>query len=393
MTLPQHKRINGLDALRAIAMLLGIILHASIAYKMYPNPTWPSDNQFHTLFFDGTYMLLHSFRMQLFYIVAGFFARMLYLKIGETAFIKHRFKRIVLPFTGSLIFILPLSIAPFLYYKYFIADKLPPAEAWAAFRVQFFHWNGMAHLWFLYYLLLFYMAMLLVKRTRLIQYIPSFIKRFSINFGSLGQLLIFTVILGGIQVIFFREAIVEVSTGILPKISHFIYYGFFFVIGYLLHRNNGQLNEIARHTWLYLLTGLLLSVILFVFLIVYKEQASVYTSYVLWIIKLGLAMQTLFLAFGTMGFFLKYLNGENPALKYIADASYWLYLVHLSLVASLQVFFLYTNVPGWSRFWLVLLITGSIAMATYNWFIRHTFIGDILHGPRKRSNKNTLAKG
>ncbi|SIN81774.1 acyltransferase family protein [Chitinophaga niabensis] len=376
MTLQQNNRIYGLDALRAIAMLLGVLLHTIIAYKIYPNPSWPSDNSLHSYFFDGAYYLVHSFRMQLFFVVAGFFARMLYLKIGEQAFIRHRFKRIVIPFVGSLIFILPFTIAPFLYYKYFIADGLPTAEAWAALRSQFFRWNGMAHLWFLYYLLFFYGAMLVVLRL-----VPAFLKNRLLNLASFSHILLIGLLLGAIQVIFCEEPIVEVSNGIIPRFSNLLYYGFFFAVGFQVHKNAGQLKQIPQRTWLYLSIGLLLATVLFYILIWHKEQPF---PYGIWILKLGVAMQSTFLTFGVMGVFLKYLNRESRTFRYISDASYWLYLVHLVMVSGLEVLFLYTNIPGIVRIILILTITSGVALVTYQWFIRYTFIGNILHGPRKR---------
>lgn len=382
----QNNRIYGLDALRAIAMLLGMVLHASIAYKMFPNPSWPSDNQFHSYVFDGGYLLIHSFRMQLFYIVAGFFARLLYLKIGEKAFIHHRIKRIVIPFVASLLLILPFTITPFLYYKYFIAEQLPAPQAWASLQTQLLHWNGTAHLWFLYYLIIFYCFMLLVLRLKQVLKLQNGF-RLSLNAGSLLHVVTVGLGLAVIQIVFCKEPIVEVSSSIFPKISHLTYYGYFFLLGYLLHRNSHQLSDISRNTWYYLTIGVLLTIGLYRIVILQHDSYQDGAWYFLWLLKLAIAFQSTFLAFGMMGFFLRYLNAASPRLKYIADASYWLYLVHLSMVAGLQILFLYTTVPGWMRFWLILVITTIVTLCTYEWFIRYTIIGDILHGPRTREKE------
>lgn len=374
----QNNRIYGLDALRAIAMLLGIVLHSSIAYKVYPNPSWPSDNQFHSWFFDGLYLFIHAFRMQIFYLVAGFFACLLYKKIGENAFVKHRIKRIVIPFIGSLIFVLPITIAPFLYYKYFIADQLSLQEAQSQFFRQLFRWNGMAHLWFLYYLVIYYGVMLVILRIKPLQ-------RFTIrlNPSSFIQVLGIGITLAVIQILCCQDAIVEVSAGIIPRASNLIYYGFFFMVGYHVQQNQEQFLQLSKQTWLYLLSGGILTAVLLYFLVT-KNQDGLLPSTMP--IKSLVAFQTIFLVFGAIGFFLRYLNTEKPSLKYIADASYWLYLVHLSMVASLQIAFCYTGIPGALRFWLILLITNVVALATYEWFIRYTFIGTILHGPRTKTS-------
>ena len=90
-------RIHAMDMLRSVAMYLGIILHAVIVYQVAPRPGWAVDG-YSNIFFDFYYQFAHSFRMQLFYLVAGYFGRLLYLKIGQKDFIIHRTKRILGPF-------------------------------------------------------------------------------------------------------------------------------------------------------------------------------------------------------------------------------------------------------------------------------------------------------
>ncbi len=361
-------------------MLLGVLLHAIIAYKVYPNPSWPSDNKMHSYFFDGLYFFIHSFRMQLFFVVAGFFARMLYLRIGERSFIQHRIRRIIIPFAASLIFILPFTIAPFLYYKYFIADALPRPEAWAAFRSQFFRWNGMAHLWFLYYLVFFYIAMLVLQRPVFRNLVPAFLRKRKINMSSVPQPLVAGIMLALVQIIFSRELVIEVSTGIVPRLPNLLYYGFFFAAGYLMHKNAARLGDLRQRAWTYISFGALLAVAAFYMVVLRGEHATPFV----WAIKLVLAMQTVFLTFGMIGLFLKYLNRESAAFRYMSDASYWIYIVHLMMVAGLQIAFLFTDIPGGLRFILILAVTSAVSLATYQWFVRYTFIGTALHGPRKR---------
>ena len=43
------------------------------------------------------------------------------------------------------------------------------------------------------------------------------------------------------------------------------------------------------------------------------------------------------LIFGTLGFFQARWPAHSPAWRYVADSSYWIYLVHLPLVPFLQV--------------------------------------------------------
>ncbi|SEW50329.1 acyltransferase family protein [Chitinophaga arvensicola] len=374
-------RIYGLDALRAIAMLLGIVLHAAIAYKISPEPGWPVDNAYHSWILEGVYEFIHSFRMPLFYVVAGFFARMLCLKIGEPAFIRHRFKRIGVPFIFSLVFILPLSMFPFLYYRIFILESHTVSAAWTLLFHQLLRWNGMAHLWFLYYLLFYYAFMMVLMRIPL----PA---KFRVNFGSFWQVLLTALLIALVQVLFFETPSIGVYTGIIPHPVIFGFYGLFFLAGFQLHRHAGTLDDIRKQTWWYLGTGFMLTAA--VYYCVWVNPGNMSTRpYGLQVQQTLTAFQTVFLVFGAMGFFLSYLNRQNHTLKYISDASYWMYLFHMCWIAGLQILFLHSGIPGWARFWLVLILTNAITLLTYQWFVRYTFIGKMLHGVRERPGKKT----
>ncbi len=42
-------------------------------------------------------------------------------------------------------------------------------------------------------------------------------------------------------------------------------------------------------------------------------------------------------SFAAIGVALRFLSGFSPARRYLADASYWIYLIHLPIVMALQV--------------------------------------------------------
>ena len=117
------ERINGFDALRTIAMWLGIVLHSIIAYKSVPEIGWPVDNRFNLGFLDWMYAYIHIFRMPVFFLVAGFFARLVIMRSGINYFVTQRFKRILIPFVIGTILLVPLTMIPFHFYKFFFLQK------------------------------------------------------------------------------------------------------------------------------------------------------------------------------------------------------------------------------------------------------------------------------
>jgi peptidoglycan/LPS O-acetylase OafA/YrhL len=66
----------------------------------------------------------------------------------------------------------------------------------------------------------------------------------------------------------------------------------------------------------------------------------------------------------------------------VADASYWIYLVHLPLVLALQTAFAKADLPAGVKYALILAIALPLLFASYQVLVRRTFIGAILNGRR-----------
>jgi len=90
------KRYHDLDALRAAAMLLGILLHGLMS--MIGFPFWPAQDIHQNPEVYGTLLtIIHGFRMPLFFLVSGFFTAMMWRSRGVAQLVKHRTQRILLP--------------------------------------------------------------------------------------------------------------------------------------------------------------------------------------------------------------------------------------------------------------------------------------------------------
>ena len=99
-------RYHSLDALRGLMMLLGIYLHAAVAYSEYGN--WPWKDGSTTRLFDVSLGLIHVFRMPVFYVMAGFFAALLLERRGVVGFARNRAIRILVPFAVGWAVLFPL---------------------------------------------------------------------------------------------------------------------------------------------------------------------------------------------------------------------------------------------------------------------------------------------
>ncbi len=369
-------RINGFDALRTVAMWLGVVLHSLIVYKAEAEPNWPHDSvNYH--FLDWLYEYIHVFRMPLFYLVAGFFTRMVISKSGSDYFIRQRARRILIPFVIGLIAIVPLSLLPFHFNSFYFVQHFDFETAVKKSLLQMFSWNGMAHLWFLYYLLFFYGAAIIYvyalqqKIAPLTAKLTKYYERITPVKLLLPASMLFLLLL------YFQIFTPPVYTGIKPNLIYLLYYGLFFGFGWLMHCNIRSIESLGVNGWALFITGTGLSALHF-----FKPEMAAPLSYSV------VSVETIALVFGITGLFVKYLHKENKVWRYFSDASYWVYLIHVLIVASLQVALLESPVPGVLRMPIVLIITFLLTILTYQYFVRYTIIGEYLHGKRTRLGEN-----
>src|ERR671911_846280 len=92
------QRYHSLDALRAAMMLLGLVLHSAASYTQAPlGSLWPYHDPQTSVAFDLLIFFIHLFRMPVFFVVAGFFAALLYYRDGLAGFARNRVRRVLLP--------------------------------------------------------------------------------------------------------------------------------------------------------------------------------------------------------------------------------------------------------------------------------------------------------
>ncbi len=103
---PDLARRSYLDALRAGAMLLGIVLHASLSF--FPS-YWMVTDRSQNSAFGVVFSAIHGFRMPLFFVMSGFFSAMLLHRRGRRALVHHRFRRVLLPLLAGMVTIVPLT--------------------------------------------------------------------------------------------------------------------------------------------------------------------------------------------------------------------------------------------------------------------------------------------
>ena len=148
-----RERIHGLDFLRSIAMLAGVYLHAAISFMEATFP-WAIHDRYRSAMFDLSVGIIHGFRMQLFFVLAGFFARLVHDRMGTGPFLRRRGLRIGVPFLVGLVTLLPLV---FVVWGWGLVESGQPLDGALAQSPKSALDYPTGHLWFLEYLLLFYL--------------------------------------------------------------------------------------------------------------------------------------------------------------------------------------------------------------------------------------------
>lgn len=96
-------------------------------------------------------------------------------------------------------------------------------------------------------------------------------------------------------------------------------------------------------------------------------------------------------SFAVIGLALRFLSGFSPARRYIADASYWIYLIHLPIVMALQVAVSRIDWFWPVKFAAILAVAFALLFASYQWMARDNFIGAVLNGRRAPRRAATAA--
>ena len=399
----QTERYHSLDFLRAFAMFLGILLHAAISFAATPVPFWPVRDEKNSQATDLLIFVVHDFRMQTFFFLAGFFGSLLYQRYRFGGMMRHRLQRVVVPFGLALLLIQPTLQALWLlgnpkalrYIGITFDASQPKAELLAEhfFSGRFLQYLYPFHLWFLYFLILFFFAMLpllgmakLLSGTRLGNAADRSIGKIASVPGRSFLLAALTAPL------LWRSKVwgmVDTPEGWEVHGHVLGYYFLFFVAGWLLWTHRESLPNFTRRWALSLVAAnalvmpaLLLLVISAVEGLQGKAErpgiehriATCYLS----------ALYSWLMIGGLMGAFRRYFDRERPWIRYLADASYWCYLWHLTPIIALQMLLAETPLPGIVKFSIVAGGSLAILIASYEWGVRYTLIGALLNGRKHR---------
>ncbi|HYD85306.1 MAG TPA: acyltransferase family protein, partial [Opitutus sp.] len=153
--LTENSRLDYLDATRAFALVLGIVFHASLSF-MPVFMGWAVMDISTSPIVASLVLVCHAFRMETFFLLAGFLSHLSFHRHGADEFVRARVLRIVVPFVVGWFILRPLVVSGWIMGG---ASLRGDYDFGAGILAGFKSLEGLPagiftglHLWFLYYL-------------------------------------------------------------------------------------------------------------------------------------------------------------------------------------------------------------------------------------------------
>jgi glucans biosynthesis protein C len=383
-----NRRYYGLDALRGGMMLLGIVIHGVGFYLVSPPPHVPLFlDPARTFAADILFAFVHSFRMPTFFVLAGFFAALLVEKRTVPGMLRDRAARILLP----LVLAVPLVLVPTLILivdfgigvRFGLHEWLPQRAlarqmgdemVAAGFQSGF----PLLHLWFLYYLCFFYLAVPAFHAlTRLTARHEAGVMAF---LTSARAPLVFVILTCGTLWPYKGAIVMEGFLFLTPHGPSLLYYGSFFLLGYVFQHHRAVLPMLARRAPHAALIAAILFPAAYVATHLEYQSSNATSFHALAVVANAACTWALIYAF--IGGALRLFDRPSPWALYASQSAYWVYLVHMPLVTLAAFVLLPYDAPGLAKALAAMAFTAFVSFVTYHYLVQRSWVSRLLHGKR-----------
>ena len=402
-------RYHGLDGLRALAMLLGIVLHATLPYFARMTGIefmWPADDD-QSLALLVLFDFIHLWRMPVFFLLAGFFAHLVLERRTTAAFIRDRLRRIAVPlvlFTAVMALLLP-ALWNYGWKGEFVVDPgVFDPRKWPYFASQ---GTPLAHLWFLWHLLIMYAVLLGLRGARATPLGSA--ARAAPALASLAR--------KSVAAVYARAPLLLMAAAVIllawrggdeskpifpPNVPDLLYGAVFFFYGYGLWPRRALIEDLKRPgalavLWAAASAGYVLHLVLLgVLWEMDGTDASGMAAWLALVEMLASGAAVVLLTLALVGSFEALFSAPRRWVRWTADASYWIYVMHLPVVAWLTFWLAHLDRSGrltaltgfaWGaglKFLAASTVTAAVGLATYRYLVRYTPLGTLLNGKRIR---------
>ena len=373
-------RFHSLDFLRALALLMGVLIHVLMLFLE------PADGSEPRLGASVIFIWIHTWRMPLFMLLAGFFTAFSLAKRDVGNYALNRLIRLGAPI------LLLWSVIPAIDEAATELFKIPELISWLFYDVPFT--LRLDHLWFLYYLLLFYGVLLLLESIN--PKIFSFIADYKL---SLTRVLILWL-----PILILLSPVNKPTGGIFGDIpatfgevhiGSMLFMASFFIIGIQIHKNPHFLESLKQmRFWL---PCLIVSSLIPIGLLGwggFKDEPFAFSGPLeMWIVN-GLAgSATLLLVLSIVGLAMHRISSSGQMLRWLVKLSYPIYVFHLMFVISVSGTLMFFGVNDWLVVLVGFLSGIFLPVIIYYAFISWTPLDWIFNGYKNskyRSNSTSI---
>lgn len=420
-------RLHYMDSLRAMAMFLGLVLHAAVLFSDFSSGFFRAHNE-PSMFLRYVMELIHVFRMELFFLVAGLFSVLLLQKRGLNYYIKNRAARILIPFIICIAVLQPWAAAHcylditgsngslFNQYITYLTD--PSYMLIEPSPVGNWFW----HYWFIhlliYFVAFFSIGSFIINRFNIrLKVLPKLMNAVGGKFG----VIILTLLTYPILIFIPPWADVpRIGTSIVVL----LYYGLFFIFGTLFFTYQKSLEQIQVNAKHHVVPFLL--ALIFLIPLIDKSMISTQPDILLQDWALFVTIDDLRGQLGDFPFlqnpfnfssvnapaewhlmcllrayttwcavlffiylFKKFCSKPTALGRYFADSSYFVYLLHFPVQMSLSYYLRDHIDSAILAFSMSLIGTLVICLVLYHLTCRGTVIGVLLSGRKYSLNLTT----
>jgi glucan biosynthesis protein C len=349
------------DYLKIILTYIGVFIHVGFAYFSIPENPWPIiDEPIPFLIPEMLMVYGHRIRVPLFFIISGFIAKK---TIKKENFLESKINKILIPY-----FILSI---PGYYFIKAIYSKWALLNGSQNKGEYFFNFmpleEGIAplHLWFLFYLFLYFIFYYMIKNNK---QLLNFFK------NNINLIIIFFISSFSMK----SDIMINHLHTFALDVPTFLYYLIFFIYGTNMCMEKSIL---TKRNVLFLSFLFLLGSIFNGYFIINPienliiNKFLIYSTFLIYIIS---SIRVI------IHFSYLYLNKTSKSIKYLADSSFFMYVLNLPFIVFFQWLFVFFNIPLFLKWILITILSIIIPLAIYDYFIRFSFIGTYFHGKRVR---------
>ena len=398
----REARSIGLDAVRAIAAILVVYLHACIPYLVQgmPGIVWPATDS-PSRICNALFWAIEVFVMPLFLVISGYYAHRALVASDHKSFLKSRANRLLRPLVFGMLVVLPMDL--YIWLIGLVAEGLIPASKLRSLKLPAPYnqiW-GFSHLWFLHYVFSYAAILaglnLLVRNRVPMRWRPTLRRLSAVAVAVVGILTLIAV----------PKVVFGFQHAFLPVFSKWLYSGTFFAGGVAFAVFDPKFRTLNRLAVRNLAIGTIATIaaVLLACWTLWVESSEKNNANINLLISLTLAATTVLAAWGiTMGV-IGFANRSREwlwqrertclAIQYLSNASFWIYLVHHPIVGLVQIDlkWLAPLMLPLTKSVIAASVATGLGLISYEWMVRTTGFGRLigLTGQSKSIEKTRTA--